>query len=125
MSNNDEFKKIVDIAATRIKEERGRCAQDVIYDVSEEYCVDIKELARELGKRNKRKGGGKMKVECEVELTQEEDDFGTMRECVKATCTRCGHETMSWGHGEGSIKRCLALMREECEEGEQNFYVEG
>ncbi len=43
---------------------------------------------------------------------------------VCATCTRCGHETESYGTGEGSVTRCLVLLREECPMGEDNFYVE-
>jgi hypothetical protein len=41
----------------------------------------------------------------------------------RASCSRCGHETESFGSSERSIERCLALMREECPAGEMNFYV--
>ena len=37
---------------------------------------------------------------------------------VTATCTRCGHETESYGTSDASVRRCLALMRGECPEGE-------
>lgn len=40
-----------------------------------------------------------------------------------ATCSRCGHQTESYGDGEASELRCLVLMREECPNGESNFYV--
>jgi hypothetical protein len=43
---------------------------------------------------------------------------------VKATCSKCGHETESYGTDPPSIRRCLALVREECPAGERNFYVE-
>src|SRR5206468_282498 len=43
-------------------------------------------------------------------------------EDVRATCSRCGHETESGGTGENSIKRCLVLMRGECPQGENNRY---
>lgn len=43
---------------------------------------------------------------------------------VRATCTRCGHQTHSYGDGEASRKRCLVVMREECPRHESNFYVE-
>ena len=34
------------------------------------------------------------------------------------------HSTESYGTGDKSVKRCLALMRDECPMGENNFYVE-
>jgi len=53
-------------------------------------------------------------VFCEIEF---EDNS------VRATCSRCGHETESFGQHEGSIRRCLVLMNEECPEDEDNYYV--
>ena len=44
---------------------------------------------------------------------------------VVACCGRCGHSTTSFGTGEASVRRCLALLREECPRGEINFYEEG
>lgn len=70
------------------------------------------------------------KVECTIEEAQVENTMsrsmgeGQMMLGVVATCTRCEHATESCGTGENSIKRCLALMREECPQGEENFYVE-
>jgi hypothetical protein len=64
------------------------------------------------------------KVYCEVEETDLENDSGRMTPGVVLKCSRCGHTTQSFGTSERSIKRCLALMREECPEGESNFYVE-
>jgi hypothetical protein len=51
-----------------------------------------------------------------------EGDYG-MVASIRARCSRCGHETESFGTGERSIQRCLALMREECPAGESNFYA--
>lgn len=44
---------------------------------------------------------------------------------VTATCTEtgCGHVTESKGESERSVKRCLALMREQCPMGQENYYV--
>jgi hypothetical protein len=39
-----------------------------------------------------------------------------------ATCDRCEHMTESAGSGPESVRRCLALMREECPQEEGNFY---
>jgi hypothetical protein len=63
-----------------------------------------------------------MKVECDV---WEDTDEDTGQPCVIAECGRCGHTTQSFGTEEKSVKRCLALLREECPEGETgNFYVQ-
>jgi len=64
-----------------------------------------------------------MKVECEIEEADIDGDYGTVSG-IRATCTRCGHETESGGSEESSILRCLVLMREECPKGESNFYSE-
>lgn len=64
------------------------------------------------------------KIKCEIEYDSEENEYGTVVPCVRATCTKCGHETMSYGDSENSITRCLALMNEECPEDENNFYIE-
>lgn len=63
-----------------------------------------------------------MRVHCEVEYVELENDDGREVPSVCVSCTRCGHETESFGQGDASVKRCLALMREECPEGEDNFY---
>lgn len=63
-----------------------------------------------------------MRVPCEVEEVELEGDYGTV-DGVMATCSRCGHTTESFGTSERSVKRCLVLMREECESEESNFYV--
>ena len=41
---------------------------------------------------------------------------------VSATCLICGHTTESRGTSERSVRRCLALLRDECPAGEENFY---
>ena len=64
-----------------------------------------------------------MKVRCEIEFGVEENEDGYEIPCTYARCTRCGHETMSYGDGDASVRRCLVLMREECPESENNFYV--
>ena len=42
---------------------------------------------------------------------------------VVARCTRCDHTVESFGTSGRSIRRCLALLREECPMDEENFYV--
>ena len=65
------------------------------------------------------------KVEARVEEVDIESDDPPHRLIagVEVTCTRCDHSTSSYGTGDNSIRRCLALLREECPEGERNFYV--
>jgi hypothetical protein len=53
-----------------------------------------------------------------------QNDSGIDVDSVEATCTRCGHVTQSFGTSEASRKRCFVLMREECPNQEENFYVE-
>ena len=64
-----------------------------------------------------------MKVSCSVDDTELENDRGFYVDSVEATCSRCQHTTASFGTGPASVRRCLVLMREECPEGEANFYV--
>jgi hypothetical protein len=64
-----------------------------------------------------------MKVACSIDLVELENDDGREVEGVQATCSRCGNETQSFGTEPVSVRRCLVLMREECPEGELNFYV--
>lgn len=64
------------------------------------------------------------KIDCDVEYTTDYNDDSREVDCVVVTCTKCGHETSSWGHGDSSVKRCMALMNEECPESENNYYVE-
>lgn len=64
-----------------------------------------------------------MRVECEIEEVEIEDDRGREIAGVRVTCSRCGAEKESFGTGEASIKRCLALLRDDCEKDEANFYI--
>lgn len=64
------------------------------------------------------------RVKCDVSETELENDNGYEVESVEAECGRCGHVTSSFGTGDSSIRRCLALLREECPRGERNYYVD-
>lgn len=63
-----------------------------------------------------------MRVPCNVEFTQIENERGFPVDGVCVTCTRCGEEAESFGTGEASIKRCFVLLREQCHE--DNFYYD-
>ena len=64
-----------------------------------------------------------MRVECSVWEDELEGDYSLV-EGFRAECSRCSHETESFGTSERSVRRCLVLMREECPLGEENFYVD-
>jgi ribosomal protein S27E len=63
------------------------------------------------------------KIKCEIIYDTEVNDYGTDSPCVRAICSKCQHETMSYGDSDSSVTRCLALMNEECPNCENNFYV--
>jgi len=63
-----------------------------------------------------------VKVVCEINYHETEGDRGQDVPSCSATCGRCGHATESYGQHDGSVTRCLVLLREECPEGEFNFY---
>jgi hypothetical protein len=70
-----------------------------------------------------------VRVRCAIDDVELEGDLivregsPVMVDGVCATCSRCGHETESYGRSERSVRRCLVLLREECPMGESNFYV--
>lgn len=66
-----------------------------------------------------------MKVRCDIDEIEIENDNGHPIPSVAATCRRCGHETESFGNSEVSIRRCLVVMREECPRGERNYHTGG
>lgn len=60
---------------------------------------------------------------CDVQETTLDGDY--CDDCVPAvvvTCGQCGHETESYGTSERSVRRCLALMREQCPQGKRGYY---
>jgi hypothetical protein len=63
-----------------------------------------------------------MRVRCSMAPVELPGDHGLISS-VELECSRCEHTTASFGTSEKSIKRCLVMMREECPENEQNFYV--
>ena len=64
-----------------------------------------------------------MRVTAEIRFVTLENDDSVGVESVCARCTRCGHETESYGTSDLTIKRCLVLLREGCPMEENNFYV--
>jgi hypothetical protein len=67
------------------------------------------------------------RIMCEIERVSLKSEYfdGTTHEIdgIRATCSKCGHQTESNGSGTKSVNRCLVLMNRECSCGENNFYV--
>lgn len=63
-----------------------------------------------------------MRVSCDIEQVELENDDGRPVDGVQATCIRCEHQTESYGTSSNSVRRCLVMMREECPQDESNFY---
>jgi hypothetical protein len=66
--------------------------------------------------------GRRVKVDIEEQTLRNDEDVPV--EGVVATCVECGHQTESFGTGSASRRRCLALLRDECPQDENNFYID-
>ncbi len=64
-----------------------------------------------------------MKVKCESEEIELDGDGEDLVESICVSCTRCQHAVEVFGRSDRSIRRGLVMLREECPNGEQNFYV--
>lgn len=64
----------------------------------------------------------KVGVHIDIDMIETRKGFETQG--YVAECTKCGHIYESYGVNERSKTRCLTKMREECPQGETNFYVE-
>jgi len=66
-------------------------------------------------------------IKCEVEYCDEiESEINgkkMIRPGVRVTCSECDHSVESLGQSNKSIKRCLALLCEECPNEENNWYT--
>jgi len=65
------------------------------------------------------------RVEVEIEETELENEDGINIDGIVASCGRCDHEVEVFGQGLKSIRRACIMLREECPNGEENYYVEG
>ncbi len=63
------------------------------------------------------------KIPCKIEYGEDYNDYDTTTPTTTAVCGRCGHRITSWGNGDASIRRCLVLLKNECPNQENNFYV--
>lgn len=63
-----------------------------------------------------------MRVKCEVEEVTLEGDCGEV-EGVCVRCGRCDHEVEVFGTSARSVRRGLMMLREDCPQGEDNYYT--
>ena len=64
------------------------------------------------------------RVTIDVTYTELEGDYGPV-EGIIVTCSKCGHSVEVFGTSDRSIYRGAIGLREECPNGENNFYEEG
>ena len=62
-----------------------------------------------------------MKVAVDIVQEEVEGDYGYV-DGIKLTCEHCGHEVQVFGTGSASARRGASMLREECPNGENNFY---
>ena len=61
------------------------------------------------------------KVRAEVDEIEIEGDYATVPS-VSVTCSKCGHRVEVFGTSDASRRRGAVMLKEECPEGESNFY---
>jgi hypothetical protein len=65
-----------------------------------------------------------VRVQCHLTGIELSGDYSAAGiPSVRATCSRCGRKTKSYGRSPASVRRCLVLMRRGCPRDESNFYV--
>jgi late competence protein required for DNA uptake (superfamily II DNA/RNA helicase) len=60
-----------------------------------------------------------MRIRCHVQQEELDGDYGPINGVV-VTCSRCHATTESFGTTSASIRRCLVLLREQCDQS--NYY---
>jgi hypothetical protein len=61
------------------------------------------------------------KVKAEVDEIYIEGDY-TEVPSVSVTCSKCGHQVSVFGRSDASRRRGAVMLKEECPEGETNYY---
>lgn len=63
------------------------------------------------------------KVFCDVDYVMVEANDGRQQPGVRVSCSRCGAQEESFGTTERSIRRCMMLLKEGCQDGTDNYYA--
>jgi DNA polymerase-3 subunit epsilon len=78
----------------------------------------------EADERYEERGRKRMsQVDVEVDEIEVTANSGRIVDGVRVTCGRCSHAVEVCGRTEASVKRGCAMLRDECPNGERNFYV--
>jgi rRNA maturation endonuclease Nob1 len=72
-------------------------------------------------RRRQERNSTKMKVGVEIYNTELEGDYRSV-DGLRLVCQRCGHEVEVFGTSDVSARCGAAILRDECPEGENNFY---
>lgn len=64
-----------------------------------------------------------MKVSVEIFEDYFEGDYGNDVAGLTVKCSKCGHFVEINGQGDASAKRGAMMLKEECPEYEDNYYV--
>lgn len=62
-----------------------------------------------------------MRVSVDIAYADVEGDYGTV-DGICLTCERCDHSVEVAGTSDRSARRGAIMLREECPEGEDNYY---
>jgi len=65
-----------------------------------------------------------MRVDVSVDEIEMEGDYSNTVDGVEVTCNRCGHCVEVFGTSSKSILRGCIMLRDECPQGEKNFYFQ-
>ena len=64
-----------------------------------------------------------MRQDCRQKKITMPGDYDDGIPGIRVTCLHCKHSVDCYGTTARSTRRALALMRKQCPEGENNFYV--
>lgn len=63
-----------------------------------------------------------MNVDCKVTVVKSAEDPRYVG--VMVSCSRCKQFYEADGTSDRSVRRCLAMLREDCPNGERNWYAD-
>lgn len=65
------------------------------------------------------------RVHTEIDEVEIESDTGSGRmiDGLKITCNKCGHSVEVYGTSDASARRGAVMLKEECPNEENNYYV--
>ena len=63
------------------------------------------------------------RIKCELDYITIENENGIEVDGVCCTCTKCGKSEESFGTGQRSINRCLLMLYNSCDCGNNFYYI--